>query len=367
MPRVFGLVALAWVLSCELGPAATPDAAESPSRAASNPQLADANTQPAVEHNDNVANAVEQGDGASPPADDPTVAAVLATSGDDSTSRGSSIEGSLDGGVALPARGPGFRHNPTKSPDRRYGTAELVGAIVRAAAEVDATLPGGEVTINDISAQSGGDIPGHATHRSGRDVDVLFYLLDPSGQPRPGHAVPLEPDGTGVDYRDLASVDDDVAVRIDAARTWRFVQALITDEFATIQQIYIVEHLRRLLMDHATASKVPKWIIGRFANITCQPKFPHDDHMHIRFFCSAQDIASGCLDDRPIYPWHRNALAEAGVRAKIAGPRTTARPKLTSIEQARADAGPMHADVVAFLERRKAWAKKPHPKRPYCR
>ena len=34
---------------------------------------------------------------------------------------------------------------------------------------------------------------------------------------------------------------------------------------------------------------------------------------------------------------------------------------------AREDAGEMHADVVAFLDRRNAWAKKPKTGRTYCR
>ncbi|TPV93894.1 MAG: hypothetical protein B7733_18015, partial [Myxococcales bacterium FL481] len=256
------------------------------------------------------------------------VAQVLAADPAQSTSLGSGVEGSLQGGLALPAHGPGFRHNPRKHPDRRYGTVELVQALVRAAAAVDRRSPGGEVTINDIAAAQGGDIPGHATHRSGRDVDVLFYLLDAEGHPRPGHAVPLEPDGTGVDYRDLATAEDDIPVRIDVARTWQFVEALLADTGAPIQRIYIVEHLRTMLLEHAQDHRAPAWIVSRFAEVTCQPRFPHDDHLHIRFFCSPQDITAGCLDDRPIYPWHRQALNKAGVRAQIAGPRTSPRPRL---------------------------------------
>lgn len=300
------------------------------------------------------------------PTPDAAVATALNTNPDDSTSIGSTIEGRLDGGLALPATGPGFRHNPSKDPQRRYGTVEMVRALIRAAGVVHERSPGGEVTINDLSAQAGGDIPGHATHRSGRDVDVLFYLLDADDHPRSGHAVPLEPDGRGVDYRDLAVAEDDIPVRIDVPRTWQFVEALIADTDALLQQIYIVEHLRTMLLEHARRTGSPEWIVSRFAAITCQPKFPHDDHMHMRFFCSPQDIRAGCLDDKPIYPWHRNELSGHGLRAQIAGPRTSPRPQLTSIEQARADAGPMHADVVAFLERRQAWARKPKARRKYC-
>ena len=95
-----------------------------------------------------------------------------------------------------------------------------------------------------------------------------------------------------------------------------------------------------------------------------------DDHFHIRFYCSPDDIAEGCRDMLPIYPWHEAKLAEHGVRVRLAGPRRKPGPKLTSVAQAARKAarkyGPFHPDVTAFLERRKAWVAKPHPGRPYC-
>ena len=51
----------------------------------------------------------------------------------------------------------------------------------------------------------------------------------------------------------------------------------------------------------------------------CQPGFPHDDHMHIRFFCSPDDIEAGCLDTAPIFPWQKQSLKAAGVSAKLGG------------------------------------------------
>ena len=52
-------------------------------------------------------------------------------------------------------------------------------------------------------------------------------------------------------------------------------------------------------------------IVSRFGDVTCQPRFPHDDHMHIRVFCTAQDIAGGCNDVAPNYPWQRALLKSA--------------------------------------------------------
>ncbi len=287
-----------------------------------------------------------------------------------STSIGSPSEGRLEGGVPLPLHGPGYRFHPQKNPDHRYGTVELVQALIRAAAAVEAELPGNPLTIGDISKPQGGDIPGHASHRAGRDVDVMFYLLDAQGQPFPAKAIPLEPDGTGTDYVDLAMPDDDVPVRIDLPRTWRFVEALVTDPEADINRIFVVEHIRSMLIEHAEKIGAPAEAIERFGHLTCQPGFPHDDHFHIRFYCSPDDIDAGCLDTHPVYPWHRKKLAALDKEPVLAGKRKTPRPKLTSVAQARKKAEAeieLHQDVIDFLDRRQAWAKKPRTGRKYCR
>lgn len=290
-----------------------------------------------------------------------------------STSIGSPTHGRLDGGVALPLQAPGLLFLPRKDPGSRYGTVELVQGLVRAAAAVDGAEPGAVATVGDLSREAGGDISGHASHRSGRDVDVLFYLRRESDDTPfvPSKFIPLDPRGRGTDYGDLADPADDIPVRIDLPRTWGLVAGLVADEAADVQSILVVEHLRALLLEEAARVGAPAAVVQRFSEVTCQPRFPHDDHMHIRVFCSADDIAAGCEDTPPLYPWRRRELAEVGTTSVRAGTapkaEATPRPKLKTLEQARAEAGPMHEDVVQFLDRRKAWASKPHPGRRWCR
>lgn len=284
------------------------------------------------------------------------------------TSVGSAIDGELPGGIRLPRRGPGYRFNPAKRDEARHGTVEMIAAILHAAATVDRELPGGEATIGELSLPTGGPISGHGSHQAGRDVDVLFYTLGADGQPRAAKAIPLDPAGEGTDYGDLADPADDVPVKIDVPRTWRFVQALIEHEGSEVQRIFVVEHVRALLLAEAARVKAPQATIDRFADVTCQPGFPHDDHLHIRFFCSADDIDAGCTETDPIYPWQRELMRAQGRAPVKAKPRKKgSRPKLTSHAEARAKAGAMHEDVVAFLDRRQAWVKQPHPGRTYCR
>lgn len=308
-----------------------------------------------------------------PPSDPPVPPDPLAAEPSRSTSIGSPTAGRLTGGLALPLRAPGLLFLPSKDPDSRYGTVELVQGLVRAAAAVESANPGAPVTVGDLARAHGGEISGHASHRSGRDVDVLFYLQHEDGRPFvPSKFIPLDPRGHGTDYGDLADPADDVPVVLDVARTWQLVAALLGDESMAVQKILIVEHLRTLLLEQADRVAAPEAIVRRFSEVTCQPRFPHDDHMHMRVFCSAQDIEAGCEDTRPIFPWRRKALAAHGVAPVLAGNKPkarskTPRTKLKTIEQARAEAGPMHEDVIEFLDRRQAWARKPHPGRRWCR
>ncbi len=286
-----------------------------------------------------------------------------------STSVGSPTHGRLLGGVPLALHGQGFVFDPTKDPEHRFGTAELVTAIQHAAARMAARLPGLPLRIGELSRPEGGDIPGHASHRSGRDVDVLFPLLDAHGAPFPSKAIPIEPDGSGVDYQDLSEESDDVPVRLDVARTWAFVEAFLSHPLARVNRIYLAEHLRSMLLHHGRASGADETVLDLFGHVTCQPRFPHDDHMHIRVFCSPQDVVAGCEDTAPIYPWHEQYLASLGLSVRPAGPAPS-RAQMTSLREAQRKAerthGTLHADVRAFLERRAAWARKPSPGRPYC-
>lgn len=269
----------------------------------------------------------------------------------------------------MPLAGKGFEFDPGKDPERRYGTVELVSSIVAAAARVADRFPGSTLRVGDLSSREGGALAGHATHQCGRDVDVRFYLLDAAGEPFPSKAIPIEPDGTGTDYRDLADGTDDAAVRLDLPRTWAFVEALLSRPEARVNRIYVVEHVRSMLLEHARGRRADPVIVERFGNVTCQPRFPHDDHMHIRFFCSLGDIDAGCEDTPPVYPWHLQYLASHSRKPRPPSP-SERRPKVTSLEaaekKAREKHGKLHPEVTAFLERRRGWARKPHPGRPYC-
>lgn len=312
---------------------------------------------------------------------------VRAASGSQSTSVGDVLGGQLHGGLRLPKKAPGMIHNPGKNIERAYGTVEVVQALVRAAKSLAQRPADEHIVINDLSFAKGGPIEGHSSHRAGRDVDFYFPLRDAQNQPYPSKLIPLDQKGQGADYFDLQDPSDDVPVHIDLERTWDYLAALLSDSHAFIQRIFVVEHLQQAIAKHARQRGADPQLLARFVEVSCQPrKAPHDDHVHIRFYCSFEDLAAGCLDSPPIDAIHQARLDKAGVKARVAGkvagdytkqnPRaknkklarkSRPKPKITSAEQARAKAGAMHESVSAFLDARKAWTKRRPGPQARCR
>jgi penicillin-insensitive murein endopeptidase len=287
-----------------------------------------------------------------------------------STSIGSPSNGHVTGAVPLPQQGIGYRHNDRRDENARFATVEVIRAIARAARVVHDALPGSELVVNDIGLEHGGRIAHHGSHRAGRDADILFYMLGDDGAPTPAVGAALDPDGIGFDYKELASPDDDVRVHFDAPRTWRFVQALLGDPDARVQRIFVVEHLRTKLLAAAKASSAPGDVVARFEDVTCQPSYPHDDHLHVRWYCTPEDMGKGCEDLPPVYPWREAELRALGLQPVLAG-RVRSEDPAPIVTNEQAEKAVLrqrpHPSVLAFMKRRKAWEKQPHPGRPYCR
>lgn len=203
------------------------------------------------------------------------------------------------GAIELPAQGKGFQRYRPKG-QNHWGRPRLVSALTRIAAEVEDELPGSTLVIGDLGAKAGGKIPGHASHRSGRDVDLLFYTSTPAGAPlaSPGF-VRHEADGLAVvqgsgDY-----------VRIDVEREWLLIKKLVTARDIGVQFLFISRPLEALIVDYARARGEPLELIYRAQTVMLQPgdSLPHDDHLHLRIACSPEEIQSGCSGGGPYWEW----------------------------------------------------------------
>jgi len=208
--------------------------------------------------------------------------------------------GVLTESAELPVRGPGFtRYRPKSS--HYFGRPRLVRALEQAAANVVRLAPGGApLSIGDLSAKTGGRIPGHDSHRSGRDVDLLFMVTTPAGAsvPSPGF-VRFEGDG-------LARVDNSPDyVRIDVDREWLLLRSLLTSPDIGVQFMFVCRELEALLIDHARALGEPDSLVWQAETVMLEPSdsLRHDDHVHLRIACSPEEAVSGCSGGGPRWQW----------------------------------------------------------------
>ena len=212
----------------------------------------------------------------------------------------------------LPASGSGFvRYRPQSS--HYFGRPRLVHALEGAAAQVAREYPGGApLAIGDLSARTGGRIPGHDSHRSGRDVDLLFFVTTPAGVPVPSPGfVRFESDG-------LAALPDSKDyVRFDVDREWWLLRSLLTSPDIDVQFMFVCTELEALLIDHARALGERPELIWRAETVMLQPSdsLRHDDHVHLRIACAPEEGVTGCSGGGPRWEWLAPYPAPASLSA----------------------------------------------------
>jgi penicillin-insensitive murein endopeptidase len=212
-------------------------------------------------------------------------------------------DGTLTDAAALGQRGSGYAR--MRSDAIRYANPRLVGAITRAAERVARERPGADVFVADLSAQHGGRIARHRSHRTGRDADLLFYARTPDGRS-------VDNDGFfhfGADG--IATIDEQKRqyVMIDVERTWLLVESLVRDEDAQIQWLFVARWLDAMLIEHAKAVGADEELVRRAQHVLRQPSdsLAHDDHIHVRIACTPAEAARGCRGGGRPWPWHEQA------------------------------------------------------------
>ncbi len=179
----------------------------------------------------------------------------------------------------------------------RYGTSELVELLGEAAHALHGATKT-KLWLGNVARPGGGDISYSISHNSGRDADVAFAYLDAKGRPvDPPELVRLGPSG----------LSSGGGFRIDVARTWRIVKSLVTSKRASVQWLFISAPLERQLLAHARRQREPGSLIKKASDAMLQPggSGAHDDHLHVRVFCSERDVLGGCEDAGTEQPWHR--------------------------------------------------------------
>jgi penicillin-insensitive murein endopeptidase len=197
---------------------------------------------------------------------------------------GTPQEGRLESGRRL-RQSAALRYLPDAAPrGRSFGTEELVDVLRRGAEDVARRFPGSVLRVGDLSTRGGGDVHMHASHESGRDADVAFYLRSPTGEDvLPPRFVEIGPEGKSPDG----------AVAFDDERNWAFLESILASRRALVTHVFVAEHLRTRMLVQAQAAGAPARLVARAESILSQPRgsFPHDNHFHVRVACA--------VDDRP--------------------------------------------------------------------
>lgn len=208
-------------------------------------------------------------------------------------------QGVLTEPLELASGGPGFRrYRPHGT--AHFGLPRLVRGLEQAALAVAEERPGGaRLVIGDLSAETGGKIPRHNSHRTGRDVDLLFYVVSPEGVPieSPGF-VALGPDG-------FVKLEDGRYLRLDVERQWLLIRALLTDPELRVQFLFICRDLEALIIQYALAKETDLELISRAQTVMVEPvdSLPHDDHIHMRIACAPNEAVGGCMGGGPHWSW----------------------------------------------------------------
>lgn len=214
-----------------------------------------------------------------------------------SVSMGKPQRGWLIGGAKIPDKGEGFFTRETwKSRGNRYGTDEMVDLLTAVSRRM-ATKVKQRLVIADLSRKRGGEArEWHASHQSGRDVDVLYYVRDKSGKP-------VEPDAMRV-FDAAGNAKDGSGYTVDVPRMWLFVKEVLLAREAPVQWIFIFQPLADRIVAHAIDQKEPEALVAKAKRALKQPGngAPHHDHMHVRIYCSRADRFHGCKDAGPV--WH---------------------------------------------------------------
>lgn len=189
--------------------------------------------------------------------------------------RGAPQDGMLVAGVQIPP-GEGYELRFANS---AWGTTYAVRAALEAfdryAARTDHPYP---LRVGTMSRQRGGEVGGHNSHQTGRDLDIRLPLRAEVPQ-----ALPV------------------LARRVDWDLVWQLIVAF--DETDAVQVIFLDYRAQRRLYeagkrhgaDEDTLHDLMQWPTGWASSHGLVRHEPgHDDHIHVRFKCGPAE--SECVD-----------------------------------------------------------------------
>lgn len=203
------------------------------------------------------------------------VVVYQAADGQGSESIGSPGRGSLEGAVPM-LDGPGRELKMV--PWKGWATAETVATLDRVLSEWRRRFPDAQpILVGNMSSPTGGKLEPHASHQSGRDVDLSYpQIWDRKEE---------------LNWREMSDAN------LDRKMTWDLMKLLV--ETGAVEHIFMDTSLQKLLYEWAKEHQpVPKRKLSRWleyprragsTGAIVQHVPGHVDHMHVRFACAPDD------------------------------------------------------------------------------
>jgi len=179
--------------------------------------------------------------------------------------------------------------------DLAYGTTEIV-ELIRHAARALYKETKTRLWVGNVGRKHGGDIRYSVSHNSGRDADIAFCYQDGKSRPvDPPGLIPIAGSGRAVGR----------PLFFDVKRTWIVVKALLSHPDIQVQYLFASQSLREKLMMQARRLREPASLIDRAMVTLRQPygSAAHNDHLHLRIYCSKRDVVSGCKNTGVKHSW----------------------------------------------------------------
>ncbi len=189
-----------------------------------------------------------------------------------SESVGRPFGGRLVNGEKMP-KGPGYTYGRRRN---IYATNETVTLLIECFGKVIQKYPKGPtIIVGNLSQRKGGKFGPHASHQSGRDVDVGYF-----------HKKKFQP---------VKSLIRTNAKNIDARKTWFLIQTFL--DTRKVKYMFINHELQEVLYKHLKKRRFKQSYIDRIFQYPrksggggiIQHSDGHDDHIHIRFICPKGD------------------------------------------------------------------------------
>ncbi|MGK0360510.1 MAG: penicillin-insensitive murein endopeptidase [Bradymonadia bacterium] len=186
--------------------------------------------------------------------------------------------GRLEGGVALPLRGPNFKaySRMATALDRGYVHPTIRAILLESFRTLASTHPSLRFMFGETGRRAGGRFKPHRTHQNGTSVDLFVPMRGPAGESvhlrtwptnKWGYAIEIDPTGR---LGDLSLDFDALAALLTT------IDAVARRHKAPLARVILAPEFRGRLF-----KKAPK--LRRLPFMTGKAWVRHDEHIHVDF------------------------------------------------------------------------------------